>query len=139
MALAVGTMGSNDAVAHEASAAKTGGSGGRGSSDSSPTDAAMGDDIQLTFLTPSNERCTMAFKISDSVQLAKETLLNNWPTQFGPKPVALSELKLLYSGNYLNSGSSLEVVKRYPDAPSVVHLMIVRSKDLDKEGIVENA
>ncbi|KAJ2616187.1 hypothetical protein H4S08_000892 [Coemansia sp. RSA 1365] len=139
MAQAVRTMGINDTVAHEEFATKTGGGSGRMSSDSSPSDAVLGDNIQLTFLIPSNERCTMSFKIRDSVQHAKEALLNNWPAQFGLKPAALSELKMLYSGNYLNNGSSLEVVKRYPDTPSVVHLMIVRSKDIDKEGIVENA
>ncbi|PIA19569.1 hypothetical protein COEREDRAFT_78900 [Coemansia reversa NRRL 1564] len=113
MAQAVRTMGINDAVAHEASVAKTGGGSGRVSSGSSSSDAALGDGIQLTFLIPSNERCTMAFKISDSVQQAKEALLNNWPAQFGSKPTALSELKLLYLGNYLNNGSSLEGKKRY--------------------------
>ncbi|KAJ2691461.1 hypothetical protein H4R19_006365 [Coemansia spiralis] len=125
-------------VAPSPAAAAPAGSG-RASSDggsgAAPSDAT--GDIQLTFLIPSNERHTMAFQVGDSVQHAKQALLDGWPAQFGPAPTMMSELKLLYGGSYLDNSSTLGAVKRYSDAPTVVHLMVSRSKAPEKEGIVE--
>ncbi|KAJ1730126.1 hypothetical protein LPJ61_003183 [Coemansia biformis] len=117
------------------SPAAAGSSSGRASSDSGPatTPADASDDIQLTFLIPSNERHTLALRVGDSVQHAKQTLLDGWPAQFGAAPTALSELKFLYGGSYLDNAATLDAVKRYPDAPTVVHLMISRNKAQDKE------
>ncbi|KAJ2456269.1 hypothetical protein EV183_000196 [Coemansia sp. RSA 2336] len=115
----------------------TAGSDRSSSSDSKPMDADMSDEIRLTFLVPSNERYTRTFKITDSVHNAKQMLLDDWPAELGAKPGTISEIRLLYGGNFLDNSSTLSVVKRYPDAPTVVHMMINRSKAMEKDGIVD--
>ncbi|KAI9475105.1 hypothetical protein LPJ55_004611 [Coemansia sp. RSA 990] len=107
------------------------------SSGSKPMDTEMSDEIQLTFLVPSNERHTRTFKITDTVYNAKQMLLEDWPAELGSKPGTISEIRLLYGGNFLDNSSTLSVVKRYPDAPTVVHMMINRSKAVEKDGIVD--
>ncbi|KAJ2845770.1 hypothetical protein IWW36_004649, partial [Coemansia brasiliensis] len=105
----------------------------RSSSDSKPMDSELSDEIQLTFLIPSNERYTRAFKITDTVYNAKQMLLDDWPAQLGSKPATSSEIRLLYGGTFLDNSSTLNVVKRYSDAPTVVHMMINRSKAVEKD------
>ncbi|KAJ2125685.1 hypothetical protein IW147_000745 [Coemansia sp. RSA 720] len=80
----------------------------RGSIDSRPTEAEATDEVQLTFLIPSNERYTKVFNISDTAQHAKQTLLDDWPAQLGPKPASPSDLKLLYGGNFLDNNTTLD-------------------------------
>ncbi|KAJ1843093.1 hypothetical protein LPJ70_003533, partial [Coemansia sp. RSA 2708] len=81
-------------------------------------EAEASDEVHISFLVPSNERYTRVFKTADTAQHAKQTLLDEWPSQFGAKPAALADLKLLYGGNFLDNSASLDVVKRYPDGPT---------------------
>ncbi|KAJ1996305.1 hypothetical protein GGI26_000022 [Coemansia sp. RSA 1358] len=134
------------AAATTATAAATGGA----SSNSLPSSAARAsvgssmqsssggaklpnDEIEITFLMQSGEKATCEFKTTDSILEAKEKLIAKWPNELGAKPSSALELKLLYSGRYLENDSVLTTVQRYADHPTVVHLMVNYNRSSPKE------
>ncbi|KAJ2551740.1 hypothetical protein EV175_003579 [Coemansia sp. RSA 1933] len=93
------------------------------------------DEIEITFLMQTSEKTTRVLKIADTALEAKEKLLLNWPTQFGPQPSSSLELKFLYSGRYFENSQVLSSVQRYNGNPTVLHLIVNYNTPSPKEGM----
>ncbi|KAJ1773231.1 hypothetical protein IW140_000359 [Coemansia sp. RSA 1813] len=91
------------------------------------------DEIEITFLMQTSERATRVLKVADTALDAKEKLLKDWPSQFGPQPSSSLELKFLYSGRYFENSQVLSSVQRYNGHPTVVHLIVNYNRPSPKE------
>ncbi|KAJ2327704.1 hypothetical protein GGI00_004389, partial [Coemansia sp. RSA 2681] len=66
------------------------------------------DELKITFLMVSTEKCIRRFVPDDTVLHAKEALINDWPDNFGSKPPTTLNLRILYMGHILDDSATLK-------------------------------
>ncbi|KAJ2727075.1 hypothetical protein GGI07_000193 [Coemansia sp. Benny D115] len=91
---------------------------------------------KMVFLVQAGDRAERQFKAGDSIQQVKQALVNDWPDNFPPKPSALSDLRILYRGHFLDdkmalSGKAEQQCNMQP-AGTIVHLTIRPSSKKEK-------
>ncbi|KAJ2373189.1 hypothetical protein IW150_003744, partial [Coemansia sp. RSA 2607] len=73
--------------------------------------------VKLVFLLHSGERAEREFKPTDTIYQVKAGLVDNWPENFAVKPSAISDLRILYSGHFLDDKAVLAGKKDADKAP----------------------
>ncbi|KAJ1721291.1 hypothetical protein LPJ53_004167 [Coemansia erecta] len=63
--------------------------------------------VKLVFLLHSGERAEREYKPTDTIYQVKAALVDNWPENFAAKPSATSDLRILYSGHFLDDKAVL--------------------------------
>jgi len=100
------------------------------------------DKVKLTLLLVSGKRHTFAFDPTDTITVVKSRIFNNWPKEWADEtPVAVSSLKIVYQGRFLEDGTTLETNKIFRGKTTIVHLAIknVLQQDNDDPKVKDEA
>jgi len=93
------------------------------------------DKVNLTLLLVSGKRHTFAFDPTDTITVVKSRVFNNWPREWADEtPVAVSSLKIVYQGRFLEDGTTLEANKILRGQTTIVHLTIKNVSQHDNDG-----
>ncbi|RIA85286.1 ubiquitin-related domain-containing protein [Glomus cerebriforme] len=105
------------------------------SASSSQQDADSEDKVKLTLLLVSGKRHTFSFDPTDTITVVKSRVFNNWPKEWADEtPVAVSSLKIVYQGRFLEDGTTLETNKILRGQSTIVHLTIKNVSQHDNDG-----
>ncbi|CAG8655148.1 3968_t:CDS:2 [Funneliformis mosseae] len=92
------------------------------------------DKVNLTLLLVSGKRHTFVFDPNDTITVVKSRVFNNWPKEWADEtPVAVSSLKIVYQGRFLEDGATLESNKIQRGQNTIVHLTIKNLLHQDNE------